>query len=200
LNVQAVHRACHDPWSIRRATLALTAVVLAALVAGCGGDASGEAPAAQAPTGAFPAKGVSFKAPEGWAVGAGRGTLVATVQAGDATVAVWRFPRKQKLPRSKAELTAARDALLVASRKEDATFTEIKTAPTEIAGQPAVQIRARETISGQPRTVRSTHIYAHGAEYVIDAFTDADSFRATDATFFRPLLRSLTISKPQGTA
>jgi hypothetical protein len=60
-----------------------------------------------------------------------------------------------------------------------------------------VQIRAREHIAGQPRTVRSTHIYAHGAEYVIDAYADADSFRQVDAQVFRPLLRSLHVSSPE---
>jgi hypothetical protein len=45
--------------------------------------------------------------------------------------------------------------------------------------------------------VRSTHIYAHGAEYVIDAYADADSFRQVDAQVFRPLLRSLHVSSPE---
>jgi hypothetical protein len=79
----------------------------------------------------------------------------------------------------------------------DSTFQVIKAAPATIAGKPAVQIRARETIAGQPRTVRSTHIYAHGAEYVIDAYADADSFRQVDAKVFRPLLRSLHVSPPE---
>jgi hypothetical protein len=60
-----------------------------------------------------------------------------------------------------------------------------------------VQIRARETIAGQPRTVRSTHIYADGAEIVIDAYADADSFRRIDAQVFRPLLRSLQVTRPR---
>jgi hypothetical protein len=45
--------------------------------------------------------------------------------------------------------------------------------------------------------VRSTHIYAHGAEYVVDAYADADSFRAIDAQVFRPLLRTLRVSSPE---
>jgi hypothetical protein len=183
----------------RPASFALTAVAAAALVTGCGGGTSSPA-ASKVPVadggGAYPAQGISFTAPEGWTVGAGKGHLVATAQAGQSTVAVWRYPRGQKLPKSKPELKAARDALLTAARRRDATFEEIKTAPTEIAGQPAVQIRAREHIAGQPRTVRSTHIYAHGAEIVIDAYADADSFRQTDAAVFRPLLRSLRVTKP----
>jgi hypothetical protein len=184
----------------RPLALALTATAVAALAAGCGSDSSSTTTkplATQSGTaGSYPAHGISFKPPAGWSVDAGKGALVATVQAGESTVAVWRYQRDEKLPKSKAELKAARDALLGASAEHDATFTKIKTAPTTVAGEPAVQIRARETIAGQPRTVRSTHIYANGAEYVIDAYATADTFRRVDADVFRPLLRSLQIKKP----
>jgi hypothetical protein len=181
----------------RPVCLALTAAAVAALAAGCGSDStSTSTTAAATPGGHYPAQGISFTAPAGWTVDAGEGNLVATAQAGQATVAVWRYPRSQKLPKSQAELKAARDALLAASHKRDVTFEQIKTAPTTVAGKPAVQIRAREHIAGQPRTVRSTHIYADGAEIVVDAYADADSFRQTDAAVFRPLLRSLRVTKP----
>jgi hypothetical protein len=185
----------------RSRLLALTAAGLAALVAGCGGSSDPAAPSGPPSakvTGAFPADGIRFTPPTGWALAAGNGPLVATAQAGEATLAVWRYPRAETLPSSKSDLKAARDALVEAEAQRDTTFQVIKTAPTEIAGQPAVQIRARQTIAGQPRTVRSTHIYAEGAEIVIDAYADADSFRQIDATVFRPLLHSLQVSKPGG--
>jgi hypothetical protein len=182
----------------RPASLALTAAALVAALAGCGGGSSSDTATTSAQaTGAFPKAGIAFTPPPSWSVAAGHGRLVATAQAGQATVAVWRYPRTETLPTSKLELQAARDALLTASTRRDATFEKIKTAATTIAGQPAVQIRARERIAGQPRTVRSTHIYAHGAEYVIDAYADADSFRQVDAKVFRPLLRSLHVSPPE---
>jgi len=184
----------------RPARLVLTAAAIAALAAsaGCGGDSSSGTPTTAGHAGgSFPKAGVSFTPPADWSVDAGAGHLVATAQAGQATVAVWRYPRKASLPTSKLELQAARDALIDASRRRDASFEQIKTAATTIAGLPAVQIRARQHIAGQPRTVRSTHIYGHGSEYVIDAYADADSFRAIDAQVFRPLLRSLHISAPQ---
>jgi hypothetical protein len=181
----------------RPACLALTAVATAALAAGCGSDASGGSAQVPKATGSFPAQGVKFTPPAAWSVNAGTGHLVATAQAGQATVAVWRYPRDEALPKSKLQLQAARDALVSASRRRDASFEQIKTAATTVAGAPAVQIRAREHIAGQPRTVRSTHIYAHGAEYVVDAYADADSFRGVDAQVFRPLLRSLQVSAPR---
>jgi hypothetical protein len=200
MNVHADSTACHDDLSMRRpASLALTAAAIAALAAaGCGGSASNSTTTTSAASsGSFPAQGISFTPPADWSVDQGQGHLVATAQAGQATVAVWRYPRGEKLPKSKLELQAARDALLKASTKRDVTFEQIKTAATTIAGQPAVQIRAREHIAGQPRTVRSTHIYANGAEIVVDAYADADSFRKVDADVFRPLLRSLHVSAPQ---
>lgn len=200
MNVHADTTACHDDRFMRRpASLALTAAAIAALAAaGCGSDSSTKtATTSAAESGSFPAQGISFKPPADWSVDQGKGHLVATAQAGQATVAVWRYPRGEKLPKSKLELQAARDALIKASSKRDVTFEQIKTAATVIAGEPAVQIRARQHIAGQPRTVRSTHIYANGAEIVVDAYADADSFRKIDADVFRPMLRSLRVSEPQ---
>ena len=178
-------------------TFALAATALAAVVAGCGGSSTKDAPAPAAKAvPSYPAQGISFKAPEGWSLDHGKAPLVATVQAGASTVAVWRYPRTERLPQTKAELKAARDALVAAAMKADSTFEVIKAAPATIAGQPAVQIRARETIAGQPRTVRSTHIYSARSEIVIDAYSDANTFHAVDAKFFRPLLKTLTVRQP----
>jgi hypothetical protein len=183
----------------RSFTLAMLATAVAGLAAGCGGDASSSpttASSVPSVSGSYPAQGIRFTPPDGWSVAQGSGSLVATVQAGSSTVAVWRFARSERLPKSKAELKAARDGLLAVSRKHDRTFDEIKTAPTTVAGNPAVQIRARETIAGQPRTVRSTHIYADGSEIVVQAYSEAGTFRKVDADVFRPLLRSLQIKRP----
>lgn len=181
----------------RQVTLAVFAVfaaVVASLAAGCGGSSTGGGqPSAPPRPTAFAGQGVSFTAPAGWTLLRGRGHLVATVQAGDATVAVWRYARRQALPATKDELRAARDGLVAALGRHDSAFAAIKTAPTEIAGRPAVQIRAHETMAGVVRTVRSTHIYAAGDEYVVDAYASDRNFRAVDAQVFRPLLRSLTV-------
>jgi hypothetical protein len=186
---------------MRRLTCALAAV---ALLAGCGNDET-EPPDTTTPgprlgsnATTFPQHGISFQAPAGWNVDQGRPPLIVTLATGQATVAVWRYPRSEPLPKSQAELKGARDALLAAAKRRDDTFEVVKAAPAKIAGEPAVQIRARETIQGQPRVVRSTHVYAEGAEIVIDAFAGPDDFRRVDAEVFRPLLRSLKLSAPQG--
>lgn len=186
---------------MRRLIGALAAV---ALLAGCGNDET-EPPDTTTPgprlgsnATDFPRHGIAFAAPAGWSLDEGNPPLIATLATGQATVAIWRYPRSEPLPESEAELRAARDALLDAAKRRDDTFEVIKAAPAKIAGEPAVQIRARETIQGQPRVVRSTHIYAEGAEVVIDAFAGPDDFRRVDAEVFRPMLRSLKLSAPQG--
>ena len=107
MNVHADTTACHDGLSMRRpASLALTAAAIAALAAaGCGSDS----PTKTATTSAagvreLPGPGHQLHAARRLVVDRGTGHLVATAQAGQATVAVWRYPRGEKLPESKLEL------------------------------------------------------------------------------------------------
>lgn len=48
--------------------------------------------------------------------------------------------------------------------------------------------------------VRSTHVYADGAEIVVDAFAPERDFRRVDAQVFRGVLRSLHITTPKGSS
>jgi hypothetical protein len=184
-----------------RRPLLLTAAAL--VLAGCGNERT-PAPDVRTPgppigtmQARYPEHGIAFKAPGGWRLAPGDAPLVATVQTGQATIAVWRYPRSEPLPRTQAHLEAARDALIAAATARDSTFKPIKTAVTRVDGAPAVQVRATETIDGQPRTVRSTHVYKRGAEVVVDAYAPAKDFRRVDAQAFRPMLRSLRITKPR---
>ena len=182
-----------------RRPLLLTACVL---LAGCGNaqqqppDVSTVArPSGTTPI-AFDAQGIRFAAPGGWHVRDGQAPLVATVQSGPAQIAVWRYPRTEPLPATKAQLTQARDLLLQAAKARDATFKADRTAITKVGGHPAVQVRGTETVAGQPRSVRSTHVYAGGGEVVVDAFAPANVFGQADRDAFRPLVRSLEVQAP----
>lgn len=146
----------------------------------------------------FPQAGLSFAMPNGWLRTDGEGALVTTVSTGEATIALYRYPRTETLPRTRAELDAALDALAAAAKARDSTFTEIRRGRLKVDGRPAVQLRGTETVVGRPRTVRSTHIYADAGEIVVDAFAPDRDFRRVDAQVFRPLLRSLQITKPKG--
>jgi hypothetical protein len=177
---------------------------LAALAAcGCGNqqseppDVSHPSPPIGHTAAWFDKQGVRFTAPVGWHLQPGAAPLVATVQSGTASIAVWRYPRTEPLPKSKAAMAQARDLLLAAAHARDATFKATKVAITRVRGRPAIQVRGTETVSGQPRTVRSTHVYALGAEVVLDAFAPADVFPRVDRDVFGPLLRSLHVVTPK---
>lgn len=182
------------------------ALVLLVLVAGCGDsrtdppDVTTPSPPVGTAPAAFPTDGVSFDAPGGWAVERGQPPLVATVHDGTATIAIWRYPRTERLPRSRGDLSDAAKALAGAAKTRDPSFQLLKTSTPKVAGRPAVQLRGRETIAGQARLVRSTHVYADGAEVVVDAYADPAHFGQVDEQAFLPLLRSLRLAAPRGGA
>jgi hypothetical protein len=172
------------------------------VVAGCGNEQAKPPdisiparPAGTTPV-SFAQQGIRLAAPGGWKVQPGQAPLVATIQSGPAQIAIWRYPRTEPLPRNGAQLTQARDLLLQAAKARDQTFKESKTTITKIGGHPAIQVRGTETLAGQPRTVRSTHVYAFGGEVVVDAFAPANVFGQVDRDAFRPLVRSLRLQAP----
>lgn len=187
----------------RPGPLALLAL-LAALAAGCGNKPS-KPPVVTTPKAAFgwidlpiPAQGITFQRPGAWRYAPGTPPLLGTMSSGLATIALWRYPRNESLPTTPDELSAARDALVAAAKARDPSFSVIKAKGTRAAHEPAVVIVADETVAGQPRRVRSTHIYAADAEIVVDAFAPADQYEQLESPIFRKLVRSLKISKPAG--
>lgn len=185
---------------MRRAPLSL--LLAAALVAGCGND-EGEPPDVEAVRPAFqfvpesfPVEGITLERPKDWLFARGKPPLLGTISAGRVTVAVWRYPRTEKLPTTPEELNAARDALVAAAKSRDKTFTVIKAKGTRAARNPAVVLIADETVAGQPRRVRSTHVYAHGGEVVIDAFAPPRDYPKVEDPVFRKIVRSLRVAPP----
>lgn len=182
----------------------LLAVLAALALAGCGRDRLAvpdpETPSSNGAkaTVAYPKAGVSFRAPADWSFGDGQAPLVTSTANGSATIAVWRYLRSEELPRERAALKAARTNLLNATRGRDPSFKESKVRWVEVDGAPGIQIVGDETVAGRPRRVRSTHVYAKGAEYVIDQYAAPDVFRLVDGLVFKPLLTSLKIDPPQG--
>jgi hypothetical protein len=186
---------------VRRALASIS--VAAAVAAGCGSDRK-KPPDVTRSSGAFgwvvvslPEQGVSFERPKEWHYTPGAAPLLATLTSGEATIAVWRYPRSEPLPDSDEELTAARDALVGAAKTRDKTFSASKAKATRAAHHPAVVIVADETVAGQPRVVRSTHVYGNGAEVVIDAFAPPNVFPKLEDPIFRHVVRTLRIGEPR---
>ncbi len=103
---------------VRHAAISMLAVA-ALLAAGCGGKKHGTTPdgvtvPARLPQMTafthqdFPDQGVAFDRPRGWRIATGAPPLLATITAGEITIAVWRYPREPALPSTPAELAAAR--------------------------------------------------------------------------------------------
>jgi hypothetical protein len=180
-----------------RAALACLGVALAAgAVAGCGNEPS-KPPTVTAPKEAFgwvdqplPTQGVTFQRPSAWRWTPGNPPLLGTVSSGLVTISVWRYPRDEPLPETLEELTVATDALVAAAQARDPTFTVIKAKGTRAAHRPAVVIIGDETVAGEPRRVRSTHIYTDESEFVIDAFAPADQFALVEDSIIVEMIRT----------
>jgi hypothetical protein len=145
----------------------------------------------------LPDHGVTFERPKEWHYTPGTAPLLATLTSGEATIAIWRYPRTEPLPETEEELTAARDALVGAAKARDETFKETKAKATRAAHLPAVVIVANETVAGHARTVRSTHVYGNGGEVVVDAFAPPNMFPKLEDPIFRHVVRSLRVAQPR---
>jgi hypothetical protein len=185
----------------RASLLALASVAL--LAAGCGSKKS-EAPKVTQvtkPSGvvpvAVPEAGVKFSAPDGWRRQKGKAPLVYAVQTGQATLALWRYPRTEQLPTTHKALSAAKAALVSQIRKRDKTFKVSKAKLLHVGPKRAVQVLGTGAIAGNRRTIRSTHIYTQRAEFVVDAYAPPTVFDRVDKQVFAPLLESLEIAKPK---
>lgn len=138
---------------------------------------------------------LSFQAPVNWPMQTGSGPMVVTLGSGPALITIWRYPRspKQPLPTGAAALQQARSALIGAATARDRAFRVIASAIIKLGGIPGVELDALETIRGQVRRVRSTHLYAGGAEIIVDEYAPKDLFHAVDGTVFSPLLHSVRV-------
>jgi hypothetical protein len=187
-----------------RAALAILVLAAAGLVAGCG-NSPDKPPVVTTPKDAFgwvdygaPGQGVTFQRPSAWRITPGNSPLLATISSGLATISVWRYPRNESLPKTDEQLTVAKDALVAAATARDPSFKVIKAKGTRAAHHPAVVIIGDETVAGQPRRVRSTHIYAASSEVVVDAFAPADQYAKVEEGIIIPLVRTFKISNPAG--
>ena len=195
------------PCTLRTATAAVALAALAALLAGCGNDRTpvpdlGVVPAPKAFREAFfDEQGVRFRAPTNWRVVPGEPPHVATVAIGTAQIGVWRYPRTEPLPETRAQLGAARDALVAQIESRDPTF---KLTSTRLVVKPGIRavevigIGANLTNPSVQRSMRSLHAYGRGAEVVMDAFATPKQFARVDEQTFGRVTRSLKLRAPKG--
>jgi hypothetical protein len=187
------------------ATAAISLTIAVVVAAGCGNErqhapgVAGTQKPAKATRLAYPASGVSLAAPQNWYRGPGNRPLVALITSGPAIVAVWRYPRKEPVPSAKSELQLAQANLSDAVRARDRSLRIEGTKLVDVNGVKGIQLLATERVSGQPRRVRSTHLFDRKAEIVIDAYAPPGDFARVDGSVFQPLLRSLRLRAPSTT-
>ena len=179
----------------------------AVLLAGCGNDRmpvpalgliSTPAGFRDAP---YTAQGVAFKAPTNWRVVEGKDPQLATVAIGDAQVGIWRYERSEPLPETRAQLAAARQALVAQIEARDPTFKLTSTRLVLKPGFRGVEVVGVGTNLANRsvlRSMRSLHAYGHGMEVVMDAFAAPRQFARVDEQTFGPMARSLRLSAPKG--
>lgn len=145
----------------------------------------------------FPREGLRLSLPVPWSVARGQRPLVVQSTSGTAAMAVWRYPRSEPLPDTDAELAAAREALLRAVRQRDKNYREISTRRVDIDGEPALELVGDQRIAGNRRRVRSTHVFAHGGEIVVDQFAEPADFERLDEAVFEPFMGALRLRAPR---
>ena len=190
----------------RTPKITLAAVALAALLAGCGNERTPvpdlvAVPAPPAFRDAFfDEQGIRFRAPTNWRVVPGDPPHVATVAIGSAQIGIWRYPRTEPLPETRAQLNAAREALVAQIERRDPTF---KLTSTRLVMKPGIRavevvgIGANLTNPAVQRSMRSLHAYGRGAEVVMDAFAPPKEFARIDEQTFGPVTRSLKLRAPK---
>jgi hypothetical protein len=192
---------------VRRLLTVLPAVAAVVALAACGnsptpplGNPLSPAPVARLIPERFPKAGLDIEMPDvpnRWLIAVTPPPLVVGAVSGTAAISVWRYPRGGKLPRTRHELALARRALVADERARDPGFDLRSARVIRAAGFPAIELLARETIAGQLRAVRSTHVYAHGNEYVIDELAPPASFDSLDREVFLPVIATLHLPRPR---
>jgi hypothetical protein len=181
-------------------------LTLAALAAGCGNErqhapnVTGTQKPARAARLAYPEGGVTLAAPRNWYQNRGSRPLVALIGSGPATVAVWRYPRKEPVPKGKSQLDQAQASLSDAVQARDRSVRIESTKVVNVGAVKGVQLVATERIGGQSRRVRSTHLFDRGSEIVIDAYAPPSDFARLDSSVFQPLILSVRLRAPSSNA
>ncbi len=141
----------------------------------------------------FPGTGVTLSAPKNWIAVGGRPPLVAMVTSGDAVVALWRYVRARPLPKGPARMSAAVRAVIGALRGRQPDAEVIRARIVHLRGIRGIEVDAIERINGRRRQVRSTHLYTHHEEIVLEEYAPPPEFDSVDRAVFSPLRRSLRI-------
>lgn len=174
-------------------------LILVFVVAGCGNERT---PPPDVVTPAEPqgrrqvlleSAGVRFLAPENWRGVTRAGSLAGGVRSNSATVAVWRYRRSEPLPQTRGQMRRVALLLTDRVRLRDPGFRLRR----RTVGRDRITLVGTQDVGDVEVGVRSVHIFKHGAEIVVDAYAPRRYFSSVDQSVFRPLIRSLRVTRPR---
>jgi len=177
---------------------ALTCLAAAVVLSGCGNDRTPprEIGVIRAPGDLKTVRfsELSLKEPERWLKSAGEGRRLVTFSAGQAQIAIWRYPRTEPLPETRDQLHATRKALIAQVQARDPTFKLTSSRLIHRRDLRAVELVGVGTNQGVQRSIRSLHGYGNKVEVVIDAFAPTQDFPRVDHQTFRRVLGSAKLT------
>src|SRR4051794_18949822 len=127
-----------------------------------------------------PRTGLRFSAPLNWVKRIRTNPGIFRIASGAADVSGWAYPRSERLPRTRAELAIARDALVAEAKKRNGTFRLASSKITKVHDLPAIELRGTQTILGRSIQTHSIHVYRAPGEYVFEALAPASTFTIAD--------------------
>jgi hypothetical protein len=137
---------------------------------------------------------VSFSYPVTWFAAGATPPRFAQLSSGGALASVYAYPRTD-LGTDPASVAAARGRLIKSLERRDPGFLVSSSKVTNVDGSPAVEIRGRGTIAGEPMKIRSVHVYRPGVEWLIDAYARPAQFAEANRVAFDPMLASIKLGK-----
>ena len=185
----------------RRAALLAPALVAALALSACGSGQTRPlsvyktyAPAHFKPFG-LSRYGIGFVVPSNWADLSDllRPPVIAIIASGPAVISVSRYARTVPPPAGTTGLDGARAALVGAIKAKQPDVRVISAQTSSVGGQPAIVLDAIESIDGQRRHVRSTHLYLRRAEVVLEEYAPVAEFATVEREVFAEVSSSLRL-------
>ena len=145
-----------------------------------------------------PRTGLRFEAPRNWTRRIRQNPGMFRIASGGADISGWAYFRVEPLPKTDAELTTAREALVKRAKERNPSFKLIGARNTKVQGFPAVEVAGTQRIFGSVVATRSIHVY-RGGEYVFEVLAPpGQKFDTANKRVFEPLMHSLEFAPLPG--
>jgi hypothetical protein len=142
----------------------------------------------------FPEAGMSLSLPRELIVRRSEPPQVFGAGVGDWYLSAFAYRRRERLPRSAAELRTARRRLFAEVRRRDPRWRLVSSRLTSANGAPAVELVGDQTLARARVRTRSLHVYRGDGEYVLELAAGVRRFARLDRTTFAPIARSLRVT------